>query len=141
MIVYRRNSKRALNKTLRVIFETKMPEMNLAKGENFCLHVWLIEPVLHLPATFALKRMMTLYNFRAAGDQAMLHKIYNAEPVAPIIEISHRDTGWRQAGAWKAQADMEKTDGKHLLWEETHNSWPLRKEYLEMSCDIYNACS
>ena len=41
----------------------------------------------HLPATFALKRMLTRYNFRAACDQEMLHKIYYEEPVAPIIEI------------------------------------------------------
>ena len=41
----------------------------------------------HLPATFALRRMLTRYNFGAARDPEMLHKIYNAEPVAPIIEI------------------------------------------------------
>ena len=45
----------------------------------------------HLPATFALKRMLTRYNFGAARDPEMLHKIYNAEPVAPIIEIPRRD--------------------------------------------------
>ena len=44
----------------------------------------------HLPATFALKRMLTRYNFGAARDPEMLHKIYNAEPVAPIIEIPRR---------------------------------------------------
>ena len=45
----------------------------------------------HLPATFDLKRMLTRYNFGAARDPEMLHKIYNAEPVvAPIIEIPHR---------------------------------------------------
>ena len=31
--------------------------------------------------------MLTRYNFRAAHDQEMLHKIYNVEPVAPFIEI------------------------------------------------------
>ena len=45
----------------------------------------------HLPATFALKRMLTRYNFGAAHDPEMLHKIYNAEPVAPIIEIPRCD--------------------------------------------------
>ena len=45
----------------------------------------------HLPATFALNRMLTRYNFGAARDPEMLHKIYNAEPVAPIIEIPRRD--------------------------------------------------
>ena len=44
----------------------------------------------HLPATFALKRMLTRYNFGAARDSEMLHKIYNAEPVALIIEIPRR---------------------------------------------------
>ena len=34
--------------------------------------------------------MLTRYNFGAARDPEMLHKIYNAEPVAPIIEISRR---------------------------------------------------
>ena len=41
-------------------------------------------------ATFALKRMLTRYNFGAARDPEILHKIYNAEPVAPIIEIPRR---------------------------------------------------
>ena len=45
----------------------------------------------HLPATFALKPMLTRYNFGAARDPEMLHKIYNAEPVAPIIEIPRRE--------------------------------------------------
>ena len=36
--------------------------------------------------------MMTRYNFGAARDPEMLHKIYIAEPVAPIIENPHRDT-------------------------------------------------
>ena len=35
--------------------------------------------------------MLTRYNFGAARDPEMLHKIYNAEPVAPIIEIPRRD--------------------------------------------------
>ena len=34
--------------------------------------------------------MLTRYNFGAARDPEMLHKIYNAEPVAPIIENSRR---------------------------------------------------
>ena len=34
--------------------------------------------------------MLTRYNFGAARDPEMLHKIYNAEPVAPIIEIPRR---------------------------------------------------
>ena len=41
----------------------------------------------HLPATFALKRMLTGYNFGASRDPEMLNTIYNAEPLAPIIEI------------------------------------------------------
>ena len=45
----------------------------------------------HLPATFGLKRMLTRYNFGAARDPEMLHKIYNAEPVALIMEIPRRD--------------------------------------------------
>ena len=44
----------------------------------------------YIPATFALKRMLTRYNFGAARDPEMLHKIYKAEPVAPIIEIPRR---------------------------------------------------
>ena len=44
----------------------------------------------HLPATFALKRMLTRYNFGAARDPEMPHKIYNAEQVSPIIEIPRR---------------------------------------------------
>ena len=35
--------------------------------------------------------MLTRFNFGAARDPEMLHKIYNAEPVAPIIEIPRRD--------------------------------------------------
>ena len=35
--------------------------------------------------------MLTRYNFEAARDPKMLHKIYNAEPVALIIEIPRRD--------------------------------------------------
>ena len=35
--------------------------------------------------------MFTRYNFGAARDPEMPHKIYNAEPVAPIIEIPRRD--------------------------------------------------
>ena len=35
--------------------------------------------------------MLTRYNFGAARDPEMLHKIYNAEPVALIMEILRRD--------------------------------------------------
>ena len=35
---------------------------------------------------------MTRCNFGALRDPEMLHKIYNAEPVASIIEIPHRVT-------------------------------------------------
>ena len=43
------------------------------------------EETEHLPAAFALKRTMTRYNFGAARDPEMLHKIYNAKPFAPFI--------------------------------------------------------
>ena len=45
------------------------------------------ENTKHLPATFALKRMLIQYNFRVARDPEMLHNFYNAGPVAPFIEI------------------------------------------------------
>ena len=35
--------------------------------------------------------MLTRYNFGAARDPEMLHKIYDAEPVAPNIEIPRGD--------------------------------------------------
>ena len=41
----------------------------------------------HLPATFALRQFLVQYNFGVTRDQEMLRKIYNAEPVAPSIEI------------------------------------------------------
>ena len=34
MIVYRRNIQRVFNKALGVVFKTKTPEMNLAKGDE-----------------------------------------------------------------------------------------------------------
>ena len=34
--------------------------------------------------------MLTRYNFGAARGSEVLHKIYNAEPVAPFMEILHR---------------------------------------------------
>ena len=41
--------------------------------------------------TCADNGMLTGYNFGAAPDPEMLHRIYNAEPVAPIIEIPRLD--------------------------------------------------
>ena len=45
----------------------------------------------HLPATFPLNRILTRKYFGAACDPEMLHKIYNAEPVALFIKIPHRE--------------------------------------------------
>ena len=44
-----------------------------------------------------LKRMLTRYNFGGASDLEMLHMIYNAEPMAPFIEIPRRVKGNNEA--------------------------------------------
>ena len=36
----------------------------------------------------------------------------------------------------EAQADMEETDGEGLQWVEAHDSWPSRKEHLEIRREI-----
>ena len=35
-------------------------------------------------------------------------------------------------GGREAQANMEETEGERLPWVEAHNSWPSRKEHLEI---------
>ena len=47
------------------------------------------------------------------------------------------DGRWGQGG----QANMEETDGEGLLWVEAYDSWPSRKEHLEIRYEICNACS
>ena len=50
-------------------------------------------------------------------------------------------TDWRQAGGREAKANLEETDGERLSWVEAHDSWPSRKEHLEIKCEICYACS
>ena len=47
---------------------------------------------------------------------------------------------FQQSGR-EAQANMEESDGERLPWVEVHDSWPSRKEHLEIRCEIRNACS
>ena len=39
-------------------------------------------------------------------------------------------------GGRVAKANMEETDGERLPWVEAHDSWPSRKEHLEIRCEI-----
>ena len=39
-------------------------------------------------------------------------------------------------GGREALANMEETDGKRLPWAKAHDSWPSRKEHLEIRCEI-----
>ena len=39
-------------------------------------------------------------------------------------------------GGRESQANMEETDGESLSWVEVHDSWPSRKEHLEIRCEI-----
>ena len=48
---------------------------------------------------------------------------------------------WWQAGGREAQANMEETNGERLPWVEAQDSWPSRKEHLEIMCEICYACS
>ena len=45
-------------------------------------------------------------------------------------------TDWWQREPREAQADMEETDREGLPGVEAHNSWPSRKEHLEIRCEI-----
>ena len=50
-------------------------------------------------------------------------------------------TDWWQAGGREAQANMKETHGERLPWVEAHDTWPSRKEHLEIRCEICYACS
>ena len=40
-------------------------------------------------------------------------------------------------GGREAQSNKEETDGEGLPWVEANDSWPSRKEHLEIRCEIY----
>ena len=44
-------------------------------------------------------------------------------------------------GGGEAQAYMEETDGERLPWVEAQDSWPSRKEHLEIRFKICYTCS
>ena len=44
-------------------------------------------------------------------------------------------TDWRQAGAGWTQANMEETGRERLPWVDAHDSWPSRKEHLEIGAN------
>ena len=47
----------------------------------------------------------------------------------------------RTGGGREAQPNMEETCRERLPWVEAHDSWPARKEHLEIRCEIRYACS
>ena len=53
---------------------------------------------MKIPSTYTFRLLATVcpkqnisYNFGAACDPEVLHKIHNADPAAPFMEISHRE--------------------------------------------------
>ena len=57
------------------------------------------------------------------------------------IEGRRRGGGGGGGGGGETQANMEETYGESLPWVEAHDSWPSRKEHLEIRCEICYACS
>ena len=61
--------------------------------------------------------MFTCFNFGAARDPEMLHKIYNAEPVAPIMEIPRRAGGVFEISKYRSWTVYHFENMSFELWK------------------------